>query len=132
MAWQGRWHGWIGLLKWWIILHIVRDYQRSSESHTLVAFDVVGGGVRGGKWREKEESGKKMVELLSLFVMKLSAVAEGSATQDLAIKCQVPWPRQSIWGLWVPDMTQNCTDLPRNMYIRISVKDWSFVFFRYG
>ena len=29
---------------------------------------------------------------------------------------------QSV-GLWVPDMIQNCTDLSRNMYIRILVKD---------
>jgi len=96
VAWQGRWHGWIGLLEWWVILYIVRGCRRSSESHTLVAFDVVGGGVRGEKWGEKEESGKKTVESLSLFVVELSAVAEGSATQDLVTKYQVPWPQQSM------------------------------------
>ena len=86
----------MGLLGWWVILHIVRDCQRSSESHILVAFDVVEGGVREGEWGGKEEGGKKTVEPLSLFVVELSAVAEGSATQDLATKCQVPWPQQSI------------------------------------
>jgi len=91
---ERRRHEWMGLLGWWVILHIVRDRWRLSESHTLVAFDMVGGGVRGGK----EEGGKKMVEPLSLFVVELSVVAEGLATQDLVTKCQVPWPQQSICG----------------------------------
>jgi len=52
-------HGQMGLLRWWVILHIIRDCWRSSESCILVAFDMVEGGVRGGKWGRKGREWEK-------------------------------------------------------------------------
>jgi len=59
---------WLG-----IILQVTRDWQGLFMDYSWVIVDMVSGGVRGARWGRKEEDGKKMVELSSPFVVKLSA-----------------------------------------------------------